>query len=265
MNRVLIRGTSRFHGGFFSRFCSYPAMTFFIAGLFAFNTVSAGDEDFYDPEILRTIELTFPGNNFWSQLEQVSRVDDEYLTGDMTVDGIQYEGVGVRWRGNTSQRNAGDKRSFKIAVDHTESGLDVYGYQTIKLNNAAGDPSFLREALYSQICKEYFPAPTANHVKLVINGQNWGIYVNVQQFNKDFLDQWYDSTKGNRWKANSGNGTGGNGNAGGGRPPPRPPRPPRRSECSAGRSSCGRSCAAQWCGRRAGPASTGKLRWRRFP
>ena len=124
-----------------------------------FGVAVAGDEDFYDGSVLRTIELTFPGNNFWSQLEDVSRVDDQYLTGDMTVDGIVYEGVGVRWRGNTSQRNAGEKRSFKIAVDHTDSGLDLYGYQTVKLNNAAGDPSFLREALYSQICKKYCPAP----------------------------------------------------------------------------------------------------------
>lgn len=206
--------------------CRLRILVFVTAVFFVFGAVRAGDEDFYDAQVLRTIEITFPGNNFWAQLDQVSRVDDQYLTGDMTVDGIVYEGVGVRWRGNTSQRNAGEKRSFKIAVDHTDSSLDIYGYQTIKLNNAAGDPSFLREALYSQTCKEYGPAPTANHVKLVLNGQNWGVYVNVQQFNKDFLDQWFDSTKGNRWKANSGRGTGGGNNGGGGRPP-RPPRPPR--------------------------------------
>lgn len=208
--------------------CRLRILAFVTAAFFVFGAVRAGDEDFYDGQVLRTIEITFPSNNFWAQLDQVSRVDDQYLTGDMTVDGIVYEGVGVRWRGNTSQRNAGEKRSFKIAVDHTDSSLDIYGYQTIKLNNAAGDPSFLREALYSRTCKEYGPAPTANHVKLVLNGQNWGVYVNVQQFNKDFLDQWFDSTKGNRWKANSGRGTGGGNNGGGGRPP-RPPRPPRRS------------------------------------
>ena len=135
--------------------CRLRILVFVTAVFFVFGAVRAGDEDFYDAQVLRTIEITFPGNNFWAQLDQVSRVDDQYLTGDMTVDGIVYEGVGVRWRGNTSQRNAGEKRSFKIAVDHTDSSLDIYGYQTIKLNNAAGDPSFLREALYSQTCKEY--------------------------------------------------------------------------------------------------------------
>ena len=232
MNRLFMRGFFNVSGTRSpsrAAACFLQALALFVAGFLGFNSASAGDEDFYDAEVLRTIEITFPSNNFWSQLEQVSLVDDQYLTGDMTVDGIVYEGVGVRWRGNTSQRNAGEKRSFKIAVDHTDSSLDVYGYQTVKLNNAAGDPSFLREALYSQTCKKYGPAPTANHVKLVLNGQNWGVYVNVQQFNKDFLDQWYDSTKGNRWKANSGRGTGGGNNGGGGRPP-RPPRPPRPAQ-----------------------------------
>ena len=33
------------------------------------------------------------------------------------------------------------------------------------------------------------PAPKANFVKVVINGESWGIYVNAQQFNKDFLSE----------------------------------------------------------------------------
>jgi hypothetical protein len=35
---------------------------------------------------------------------------------------------------------------------------------------------------------------------VVINAENWGIYVNNQQFNKDFLREWFPSTKGARWK-----------------------------------------------------------------
>ena len=32
---------------------------------------------------------------------------------------------------------------------------------------------------------QYIPAPKANFVKVVINGESWGVYVNVQQFDKD--------------------------------------------------------------------------------
>ena len=34
----------------------------------------------------------------------------------------------------------------------------------------------------------------------MINGESWGIYANVQAFNKDFLQENFGTTKGNRWK-----------------------------------------------------------------
>src|SRR5207253_6629789 len=49
------------------------------------------------------------------------------------------------------------------------------------------------------IC-EYMPAPKANYVRVVINGESWGIYVNAQQFNKDFIRDWFNTKKGARWK-----------------------------------------------------------------
>ena len=38
-----------------------------------------------------------------------------------------------------------------------------------------------------QIARDYLPAPKANFARVVINGESWGIYVNQQHFNKDFL------------------------------------------------------------------------------
>ncbi len=37
-------------------------------------------------------------------------------------------------------------------------------------------------------------------MRVVVNGEDWGIYPNVQQFNKDFLKENYQTTKGSRWK-----------------------------------------------------------------
>ena len=39
-----------------------------------------------------------------------------------------------------------------------------------------------------------------NYVRVVINGESWGIYLNAQQFNKDFTRDFFNSTKGVRWK-----------------------------------------------------------------
>ena len=208
------------------------------AGLLIPVIARAQDADLYDPSVLRTLELEFEVPNFFARIDQISTsTEDGYLAGDLTVDGVTYPGVGVRFRGNTSQRNAGEKRSFKISINHTDPDQRLDGFRTLKLNNAAGDPTFLREVLYSRICSEYGPSPTANHVVLTINGENWGVYINVQQFNKDFLRQWFDRTSGNRFKAPSGGGTG-----------PRGPRPPR-CNLPGGNFACGYR-ALMWLGER---------------
>ncbi len=58
---------------------------------------------------------------------------------------------------------------------------------TLNLDNSLEDRTFLRSVLYYQITRDFIPAPKANYVRLVINGESWGIYVNAQQFNKDFV------------------------------------------------------------------------------
>ncbi len=58
----------------------------------------------------------------------------------------------------------------------------------------------LTTVLYSQISRAYIPAPKANLVRVVINGESWGVYVNAQQFNKEFLRENFHEQKGARWK-----------------------------------------------------------------
>ena len=54
--------------------------------------------------------------------------------------------------------------------------------------------------LYLQAAREYVPAPKANYVRVVINGESWGVYPNAQQFNKEFINEWFKTTDGARWK-----------------------------------------------------------------
>jgi CotH kinase protein len=58
----------------------------------------------------------------------------------------------------------------------------------------------LSSILYSHIARQYLPAPKANFVRVVINGEDWGVYANVEQFNKDFIQENYGTDLGNRWK-----------------------------------------------------------------
>jgi hypothetical protein len=59
------------------------------------------------------------------------------------------------------------------------------------------------------IARQYIAAPKANFVRVVINGENWGVYASAQQFNKEFVADNFGTTKGARWKIPQGSGIGG--------------------------------------------------------
>ena len=154
----------------------------------------------YDTSILRTIFIKFPRDDWETELADFYRTDVE-MPIDMTVDGKTYEEVGIQFRGNSSffGVSAGQKRSFNIRMEYgSHDGL--YGYKTLNLLNSHADPSFLRHVLFDHVAGRYLPTSKANYVKLVINGVSWGIYLNIQQYNKDFLSDWYDTKGGIRWK-----------------------------------------------------------------
>ena len=157
--------------------------------------------DLYDEKTLRTLYLRFADPDWYEQLGDFYRTDVE-VPADLIVDGTTYPSVGVRFRGNTSYMFAGnsEKKPLNITIDYADKNQRLYGYRTLNLLNGSDDPTFLREALYSRISRAYTPAIKANFVKLAINGENWGVYTNSQQFNRDFLKDWFGTDRGARWK-----------------------------------------------------------------
>jgi len=157
--------------------------------------------DLYDEKVLRTLYLRFSNADWYEELGDFYRTDVD-VPADLIVDGKVYRSVGVHFRGSSSYFTIGhsEKKSFNIAVNFGDEDQRLYGYKTLDLLNSHADPSFVRTVLFSRIARHYIPAPKANFVKLVINGESWGLYVNVQQFNKDFLREWFGTTEGVRWK-----------------------------------------------------------------
>ncbi len=155
----------------------------------------------YDPSVLRTLFIEFESDDWEQELQDFKPTDVE-VPATMTVDGKTYKNVGMRFRGASSffMVPSGLKRSFNISMDLVDEDQRLYGYKTLNLLNSSGDASYMSTVLYSHIANQYLPAPKANHVHVVINGESWGVYVNVQQFNKDFLREHFESTKGTRWK-----------------------------------------------------------------
>ncbi|MGE0446757.1 MAG: CotH kinase family protein [Vicinamibacterales bacterium] len=155
----------------------------------------------YDMATLRTIFIDFPGVDWEDELETFYNTDVE-VPASVIVDGKTYDQVGIHFRGNSSYRQvpAGYKRSLNLSFDFVHGKQDLRGYRTLNLLNSHEDPTFLRTALSQEIARDYLPSLKSNYLRVVINGENWGIYVSNQQFNKDFIGEWYPSDDGARWK-----------------------------------------------------------------
>ncbi|MCA9291336.1 MAG: CotH kinase family protein [Phycisphaerales bacterium] len=146
------------------------------------------DAPLFDPSVVRTFFIDFADNDWETELADFYNTDVD-VPATLTVDGSTLDGVGVHFRGASSyfMVPAGGKRSFNLALDHERGDQRLYGAKTINLLNSNGDPSFLSTVLYSHLARPHLPAPRANLVHVVVNGESWGVFVSVEQFDKDFV------------------------------------------------------------------------------
>ncbi|UPT68215.1 MAG: CotH kinase family protein [Sphingobacteriales bacterium JAD_PAG50586_3] len=170
----------------------------------------------YDTTLIRSVYIDFPQTNYWSLMQQNYQTRTK-IAANLTVDGVTYDSVGVGFKGNTSYQNVqnSQKKSFGVDMEFTHDGQDLMGYKTLNFNNSFEDASFLREVFYLHQIRKHIPAAKANFVHLYLNNADWGLYPNVQQVNKDLLDEWFLSNDGANWRAHVRT-TGGPGGGGGG-------------------------------------------------
>ena len=156
---------------------------------------------FYAPEVLRTLFVEFETDD-WEQELALFKDTDVEVPATVVVVGRRFESVGMSFRGNSSFMMVpeGLKRSFNVTLDLVVDDQNVLGYRTLNLLNGMNDPSLLRGVLFQQIANEYLPAARANFVRVVINGESWGIYQNVEQINRDFVERRFAGENGVRWK-----------------------------------------------------------------
>ncbi|MEO8270324.1 MAG: CotH kinase family protein, partial [Aureliella sp.] len=176
------------------------------------SSVQPSQAKLYDNKVLRTIFVDFDNDDWEKELEEFHGTDVD-VEAKLTVDGKSYENCGIHFRGMSSYGMvpAGYKRSLNVALDLADDEQSLLGYKTLNLLNCSGDESMMSTVLYSHIAQQLgVPAPKANFVRIVINGVNWGIYTNVQQFNKEFLRENFGTDSGARWKV-SGSPAGGGG------------------------------------------------------
>ncbi len=161
--------------------------------------------ELFDDTVLRTIDMVIvdgngnPIANYWPQLVANWNGSGANMTANFSIDGpdlaapITISGVGIRIKGNSSfffLPPGSRKASFNLEIDYTDPTASLGGYETINLNNGIEDPTFCREIGYYRHIRRYTPAGLGNHVQLTINGDDFGVYVSLQQYNKSLLEEY---------------------------------------------------------------------------
>ena len=170
------------------------------AVVLAIAVLPAAAQDLYDLNQLRTFALTFHDAN-WETLLRQNYASETNILADLVVDGTTYPDVGVRIRGNTSYTAlpAGSQKfSLKLEMDFVHADQDLYGYDNLNLNNGFHDPTFSREVVYNNFVAQFIPNPRANNVVVTLQGQNWGVYNNIQQLDKALLRDYFEDNDGLR-------------------------------------------------------------------
>lgn len=107
--------------------------------------------------------------------------------------------VGFRLRGNTSRHS--QKKSFKVSFNTFASGGKYFGVEKLNLNGEHNDPSVIRSKVCWDILRKMdIPAPRANHVRVYINNDYYGLYINVEHIDEEFVKSRFAHNDGNLFK-----------------------------------------------------------------
>jgi len=137
-------------------------------------------------------------NDIFSLLEGDDCMDEppktafNWYSADIVVDGEHFDNVGVRKKGLLGSLSS-SKPGLKIEFDRFVDEQTLDGIERLTLNNSVSDPTLVRQCLGYQLFRDAgIPAPRCNFAHLTLNGEDLGVYVNVEPLKKTFLKWAFD-------------------------------------------------------------------------
>lgn len=140
-------------------------------------------------------------------MAMLGRQPREYIKATVRFGGVTYPEVGIHLKGSSgSFRALEDKPAFTLDFDQFNAEQRLDGLSKIHLNNSIEDPSYLNEALGSELFRAAgVPTPRAAHALVELNGRPLGFYVLKEGFTREFLGMHFRRTDGNLYDIGAGN------------------------------------------------------------
>jgi len=163
-------------------------------------------QDIYELNRIQTVKLYIDVPNWDNRLNAYKKQGlDKRIPAKLVFNGVTYDSVGVRYKGNSSyfntRKESSSKLPFNIKINYTKKSQRLPGgFKRLKLSNIFRDPSFLREVLSYEIAQNYMPAPRANFAKVYVNDEYIGLYNNTESIDNHFLIDHFQEEDGALFK-----------------------------------------------------------------
>lgn len=152
----------------------------------------------FDPGTVIEIDLGLPQESI-EILEKEPEEEYQPATFSLAAGGHTYGplSVGARLKGGIgSFRPLTGKAAFKVKFDEFIDGQTFFGLEKLTLNNMVQDPTMMRETLaYEAFRAVGVAAPRTGYALVRVNGEAFGLYLNVETLDAVSLPRWFTSTQ----------------------------------------------------------------------
>ena len=168
----------------------------------------------YDLDKVQEIKIVFGYNDWNAKLQAQKAGNQDYiLAQSCTINGVKFDSVGVKYKGNSSYRATNLKNPLHIKLDWKKDQA-YHNVNSIKLGNFFSDPSYIREQLSYKLLENYMDCPRANYARVYIEGKYYGLMSNVEPINNKFVSDHFGSSENAFVKCNPKYGAGAPGSTG---------------------------------------------------
>ena len=123
-----------------------------------------------------------------------------WFAATVTIDGEEIPVTGVRKKGNLGSQSTLIP-AMKLRFDEFVSGQRYHGLDRLALNNSKSDPSYARTCLgYALFTAAGFAAPRCTYAHVVVNDQDLGPYVAIDEVHSQFLARNFERADGNLYE-----------------------------------------------------------------
>ena len=198
-----------------------PLITFLMmsGAVTAFGATLANDgsSEVFDPDVIADVWLEIPDSS-WAPIDDVALAGcgphpRSYHPGSIKIGNTEFPGSGIRAKGGCgSSRELDEKAAFKANLSWDDPDVpgcpqirEYKGLKKFTFNNQVEDASYTHERIgYDFFQKLGIPVPRVAPVRLHINQQLWGLYLNVETIDRHFLARHFDSREGMLYEADYG-------------------------------------------------------------